>query len=253
MRITILGSGTSQGVPVIGCKCPICLSEDPKDKRLRCSVLIEFEGKNYVIDSGPDFRQQMLTHQVDQLSAIIYTHEHKDHIAGMDDVRAYNFLQNEPMEIYCTHAVLEALHREFSYVFNRDDYPGIPKVNVNLIENQPFQIDGMNVTPIEVMHYKMPVFGYRIGDFVYVTDAKSISQDEKEKMKNAKVLVLNALRYQEHISHFNLDEALELILELKPEKAFLTHISHLFDSHEKIEAQLPSNVFAAYDGLTFEI
>lgn len=253
MIISILGSGTSQGVPVIGCKCPVCVSNDIRDKRLRSSILFTIDRKNYVIDSGPDFRQQMLKHNVDSLEAVIYTHEHKDHIAGMDDVRAYNFLQKKPMDLYCSNDVEEALKREYSYVFAKNTYPGIPKVNVHRVFNESFKIDDFEVQPILVYHYKMPVFGYRINDLVYVTDAKTISPDERDKMRGAKILIINALRRQEHISHLNLEEALDLIADVKPEKTYLTHISHLFDTHENIESELPSGVHVAYDGLTIEL
>lgn len=254
MKITILGSGTSQGVPVIACECDVCHSTDPLDKRLRCSVMISAEEQNFVIDSGPDFRQQMLRHNVKSLRAIIFTHEHKDHLAGMDDVRAFNYREKRDMEIFCTEEVEQALRREFHYVFSNERYPGIPTVNLNRIVNEPFKLpDGPIITPIEVMHYKMPVFGYRIGDFTYITDAKTISDLEIEKVKGSKVLVVNALHRSEHISHFNLEEALEFIRRVNPEKAYLTHISHLFGTHKEIETLLPENVFAAYDGLEIEI
>jgi phosphoribosyl 1,2-cyclic phosphate phosphodiesterase len=254
VKITILGSGTSQGVPVIACECDVCHSTDPLDKRLRCSVMISAEEQNFVIDSGPDFRQQMLRHQVKSLRAIIFTHEHKDHLAGMDDVRAFNYREKRDMEIFCTEEVEVALRREFHYVFSNERYPGIPTVNLNRIVNEPFKLpDGPIITPIEVMHYKMPVFGYRVGDFTYITDAKTISDHEIEKVKGSKVLVVNALHRSEHISHFNLDEALEFIQKVNPEKAYLTHISHLFGTHKEIESLLPDNVFAAYDGLEIEI
>lgn len=253
--VEILGSGTSQGVPVIACDCGVCSSHDTKDKRLRSSVLLSLDGLNYAIDSGPDFRQQMLRSKVQTLEAIIYTHEHKDHIAGMDDVRAFNFKQKKNMRIYCNAAVEKALKREFHYVFSEDKYPGIPKVRIELLsKNTPFQIGNKHeVIPIEVLHYKMPVLGYRIGDFAYVTDMKTISDQEKEKLKGTKVFIINALRREEHISHLNLHQALELIEEINPERAYLTHISHLFGKHEDIELELPRNVFVAYDGLRIEL
>ena len=254
MKITMLGTGTSQGVPVIACDCDVCSSDNIKDNRLRCSVMISYKGENFVIDSGPDFRQQMLRENVQTLSGIIFTHEHKDHVAGMDDVRAFNFKEKKDMEVYCTPQVFDALKREFSYVFADFKYPGIPKVNVNLLENKPFQMkSGLEFLPIQVMHYKLPVFGYRIGDFTYITDAKTITESEKQKVKGSKILVVNALRKEEHLSHFNLDEALEFIEEVNPEKAYLTHISHLFGRHEEIEEMLPEKVHVAYDGLTFEL
>ncbi len=252
MKVTFLGTGTSQGMPVIACNCEVCLSKDSKDNRLRSSVMLTINEKNYVIDTGPDFRQQMLREKVQTLSAILFTHEHKDHVAGMDDVRAFNFKENRDMEVYCTREVESALKREFSYVFNENPYPGIPKVNINTLVNSPFFVDEIEIMPIEVMHYKMPVFGYRIGDFTYITDAKTISEREKEKVKGTKILVVNALRKTEHLSHFNLEQALEFIEEIKPEKAYLTHISHLLGFHEEVSKELPPHVEIAYDGLAIQ-
>lgn len=250
LTITVLGSGTSLGVPVIGCKCDVCSSKDPKDKRLRSSIMITTEHENYVIDTGPDFRQQMLREQVDSLRAVIYTHEHKDHIAGMDDVRSFNFLERRDMEIYCTEAVEIALKREFYYAFEAIKYPGAPNVNVNRVGDEDFTLpDGTVVTPINVLHYKMPVKGYRINDFTYLTDMKTISSQELEKVMGTKVLIIDCLRKKEHLSHLNLDQALELIEKINPDKAYLTHISHLFDKHEDILKLLPKNVEPAYDGL----
>lgn len=253
VKITILGSGTSQGVPVIACECDVCSSKDPKDKRLRSSIMISIGGQNYVIDSGPDFRQQMLTHQVKSLRAVIFTHEHKDHLAGLDDVRAFNYREQRDMEIYCTEEVSNALHREYHYVFKKERYPGIPSLNLNLIQNMPFRlIDGPVLAPIEVMHYRMPVFGYRLGDFTYITDAKTIRPKEIDKVKGTKILVVNALQQSEHLSHFNLTEALNFIELINPERAYLTHISHLFGKHEEIEKLLPDHVYPAYDGLEID-
>ena len=254
MKITILGSGTSQGVPVIACDCAVCRSSDALDKRLRSSILISDQTENFVIDTGPDFRQQMLNHSVKSLRAVIFTHEHKDHLAGLDDVRAFNYKEQRDMEVFCTEAVEIALRREFQYIFSNDRYPGIPSIQINRIENKAFELpNGLTLLPIEVLHYKMPVFGYRIGDFTYITDAKTISETEKQKVKGTKILVVNALHRSEHISHFNLDEALAFIAEIKPETAYLTHISHLFGKHQEIEKELPPNVFLAYDGMTLEI
>lgn len=248
--VTVLGSGTSQGVPVIACNCHVCTSPKKKDNRLRCSVLLEIEGRNFVIDAGPDFRQQMLKFKVKSLEAVLFTHEHKDHMAGLDDVRAFNFIEKRDMDIYCSKAVETALRREYHYAFSDDKYPGIPQLNIINIENKPFQISGeIPVVPVEVMHYFMPVFGFRIGDFAYITDAKTVEPEEIKKLKGVKVLIVNALRREPHISHFNLEEALAFINEVKPEKAYLTHISHMFGTHEEIEKELPENVFAAYDGL----
>lgn len=253
MKITLLGTGTSQGIPVITCDCHVCTSTDSRDNRLRCSVLISENGKNYCIDSGPDFRQQMLRAGVKTLSGILFTHEHKDHIAGLDDVRAFNFREERDMNIYCTGRVETALRREFFYAFEENKYPGVPSLNLISIDSNPFLLeDELEIIPIEVMHHKMPVLGFRIGDFTYITDAKTVSEDEKKKIVGSKVLIVNALRTQEHISHFNLEEALAFIAEVKPEKAYLTHISHLFGTHEEIQAMLPENVFPAYDGLTFD-
>jgi len=216
--------------------------------------MFEAAGENYVIDTGPDFRQQMLRENVKSLRAVLFTHEHKDHIAGLDDVRAFNFREARDMEIFCTSAVENALRREFHYVFSDNRYPGIPSLNLNRITDEPFVLpNGVSVIPIEVMHYKMPVTGFRIGDFTYITDAKTISEKEKEKVKGSRVLIVNALHRSEHISHFNLREALDFIAEVKPGKAYLTHISHMFGTHEEIEAMLPENVFPAYDGLTFTL
>lgn len=252
-NVTFLGTGTSQGVPVIACNCDVCSSKSPKDDRFRCSILIEYEGRNYVVDSGPDFRQQMLRANVQSLEALLFTHEHKDHVAGMDDVRAFNFKQKRDMEVYCSEAVEKALKREFHYVFEANKYPGVPAVNLNRIDKKPFTINNMPVIPVEVMHYKMPVFGFRVGDFTYITDAKTVTEEEREKIRGTKVLVVNALRKEEHISHFNLEQALAFIEDIGPEKAYLTHISHLFGKHEDIEKELPENVHVAFDGLRLEL
>lgn len=253
MTITFLGTGTSQGVPVIACDCDVCLSVDSKDNRLRTSVLLTIAGINYLIDSGPDFRQQMLREKVGSLEAVVFTHEHKDHIAGLDDVRAFNFKQKKAMNLYGDHLVEKAIKREFHYAFGDNNYPGIPVLKFNKIENTIFDVNGVEFLPIKVLHYKLPVFGYRVGDFTYITDAKTIAEKELEKVKGTKILVINALRRKEHISHFNLEEALEIISIIKPEKAYLNHISHLFDKHENIQVELPENVFVAYDGLKLSL
>lgn len=252
MTVTILGSGTSQGVPVIACDCDVCTSADRRDQRLRSSILLSKNGQNLAIDAGPDFRQQMLREQVTSLEGIVFTHEHKDHVAGLDDVRAFNFKEKKDMPIYCVPRVREALKREFSYVFSDNPYPGIPKIEVVEIGLEKFKTQTFELQPVEVMHFKLPVLGFRIGDFCYITDAKTISEVEKEKIKGTKLLVVNALRRTEHISHFNLDQALEFIEEIQPEQAFLTHISHLMGRHEEVEKELPENVRIAYDGLVIE-
>ncbi len=253
MKITFLGTGTSQGVPVIGCRCEVCMSLDSKDNRLRCSVLIEYNDRAVVIDTGPDFRQQMLKYKVSRLDAVLFTHEHKDHVAGLDDVRAFNFIMKRHMDVYLTDAVEAAIRREFSYIFSDFKYPGIPLLNLHRIENQPFELFGETIQPIQVMHYQMPVLGFRVGDFAYITDANSISETELQKLKGVKFLVLNALRREPHISHFNLNEAIDLIQEVAPEKGFLTHLSHQMGLHEKVSIELPSNVEIAYDGLTISL
>lgn len=253
MIITILGSGTSGGVPMIGCHCEVCSSGDSRDKRLRTSILLQINNKNFVFDAGPDFRQQMLREKVDTLEAIIFTHPHRDHTAGLDDVRAYNHFQQKAMDIYVTDETENSLRKEYHYVFNDVWYPGLPKINFCPITNTPFNISEITFIPIEVMHYKMKVFGYRIEDFTYITDANFISNEEKSKIFGCKVLILNALRKEKHISHFNLEEALQLIEELKPEKAYLTHLSHQMGKHAEVTKELPENVFIAYDGLQIEL
>ncbi len=252
-KAVFLGTGTSQGVPVISCKCEVCQSQDHKDKRLRTSLLLSIEGKNIVIDTGPDFRQQMLRENVDHLEAVVFTHEHKDHIAGMDDIRAFNFSSKKPMEIYASDLVEIGLKKEFHYVFADFKYPGIPQVNLHKIVDQPFDVVGEKFTPINVMHYKLPVKAFRIRNFAYITDANFIEDKEFDKLRGIDYLVINALRKTTHISHFNLAEALEIIKELKPKKAYLTHISHLMGKHKEVSKELPNNVFIAYDGLQLEM
>lgn len=254
MKITFLGTGTSQGVPVIGCHCNVCTSTDSKDKRLRTSVLIETDDTNIVIDTGPDFRQQMLTHKVDKLDAIIFTHSHKDHVAGLDDIRAYNYLMGKAMEIYATIPTQDLLRKEFDYVFTNQTYPGIPQMNLNTINGQDkFSINGIEITPIKVLHYKMEVLGFRIGDFTYITDANFIAPEELEKTKGSKVFVLNALRHEQHISHFTLREAIEVARKVKAEQTFFTHISHQLGTHIEVSDTLPDSMKLAYDGLTLNL
>lgn len=253
MRVTFLGTGTSQGVPVIACGCEVCTSADKHDKRLRSSILIEADDKTVAIDSGPDFRYQMLRANVQHLDAIVYTHEHKDHVAGMDDVRAFNFKQQEPMNIYADPRVQAALMREFPYVFAENKYPGIPQVNMHAIGDEGFHIGSIHFTPIEVMHYKLPVLGFRINDFTYITDAKTVSEAEKEKIKGSKILVINALQKQTHISHFTLDEAIAFAREIGAETTYFTHIAHRLGKHADVTAELPAGIELAYDGLTLNI
>ncbi len=253
MKVTFLGTGTSQGVPVIACECAICTSTDSRNNRLRSSVMIEVNEKVLVIDSGPDFRYQMLREKVHQLDAILFTHEHKDHIAGLDDVRAFNFKHDREIDVYAEERVQNALKNEFSYVFSGLNYPGLPRVVLHHIKEKGMNIQGVDVTPIRALHFKLPVYGFRIGDFTYITDAKTISAEEKEKIKGSKVLVLNALRRDEHMSHFTLDEAIALAQEIGAEQTYLTHISHQLGLHAEVEAELPEGVFLAYDRLTLSI
>ena len=253
MTITFLGTGTSQGVPVIACNCEVCTSADQKDKRLRTSILIEAQGKVIAIDSGPDFRQQMLRANVQHLDAVVFTHEHKDHIAGLDDIRAFNYKQNSAIDVYADLRVQKALKREFFYIFEDFKYPGIPQINLHTIAEDDFAIGKVKFTPIEVMHYKLPVLSFRIQDFTYITDAKTISETEKEKIKGTKILVINALQKENHISHFTLDEALALAKEIGAERTFLTHISHRLGKYDDVMKILPLNVELAYDGLKLEI
>ena len=253
MKLTFLGTGTSQGIPVIACKCPICLSTDKRDKRLRTSAMVEVDGQTIVIDCGPDFRYQMLRANVEKLDAILFTHEHKDHTAGLDDVRAFNWVNKKAVDIYAEERVQASLKQEFAYVFAEFRYPGIPQLNLWTVENKAFNINGTRIIPIRAKHFKLPVYAYRIADMAYITDANYISVEEKEKLKGLKVLVVNALRKEKHLSHFTLSEALALIEELKPEKAYLTHCSHQLGFHEEISKELPDHVFMAYDGLEIEI
>ena len=249
MEFTFLGTGTSQGVPLIGCKCEVCQSTDPKDQRLRSSLMVESGVSRVVIDTGPDFRQQMLREKVEALDSVVFTHEHKDHIAGLDDVRAFNYIQKKAMDVYATERVQGALKREFFYIFNGDNYPGIPRINLHTITDELFISAGIPFIPIPVMHMNLPVLGFKIGNFSYITDANSISDSSKKIIFKSDVLVLNALRKEKHVSHFTLDEAISLIEELQPKKAFLTHISHQLGKHSEVESSLPSHIRLAFDGL----
>lgn len=248
VKITFLGTGTSQGVPVIACECDVCTSPDPKDKRLRASLLVETAQNTFVIDAGPDFRQQMLNARVKKLDAILLTHEHKDHIAGMDDLRAFNYKSQGAIDIYAEERVQAAVRKEYAYVFSENHYPGVPKMELHIIDNLNFTIKGDTITPLRIFHYRLPIFGFRIGDMAYITDANYISEETKEKLFGVKYLVINALRKEKHISHFSLAEALELIREVSPRKAFITHIGHQMGKHEDVNRDMPHNVTLAWDG-----
>jgi len=251
MKISFLGTGTSQGIPVIGCDCAVCKSSDSRDKRLRSSIMVEIAGKTIVIDTGPDFRQQMLSNKVENITAVLFTHEHKDHVAGLDDIRPFNFKHNKPIEVYAEDRVQKALRREFAYIFAENKYPGIPRINMNMIENKEFIVEGVKVLPVRAFHHKLPIFGFRINDFAYLTDVKSVPEEEKKKLKDLKVFVITCLRKEEHISHMNLEETLEFIEEIKPQKTYLNHLSHRFGLHSEEEIKLPPGIFIGYDGLSF--
>ncbi|WP_461533041.1 MBL fold metallo-hydrolase [Sinomicrobium sp.] len=255
MKITFLGTGTSQGIPVIGSSHPVCLSTDLRDKRLRVSVLVEWDDFCFVVDCGPDFRQQMLRAEVSRIDGILFTHEHADHTMGLDDIRPFFFRQGD-IPIYAHKRVLGELRKRFPYIFvsGSEKYPGAPGVKeIEVVDNRPLQLGGISVVPISAMHNQLQVFGYRFGDFAYLTDVKTISDEEMEKAKGLKVLVINALRTEPHPSHLNLEEALQLIEKLKPEKAYITHISHLLGFHAEVEKELPEGVFLAYDNLQLQL
>ena len=253
LKITFLGTGTSGGVPMIGCDCAICSSENEKDKRLRSSILVQSATTTLVVDTTPDFRTQMLRENVKKLDAVIFTHPHKDHIAGLDDIKAFNYFQKKAVEVYANKLTEEALRREFYYIFAEKKYPGIPNINLHTVNDKPFVVGDIPVIPILVYHLKMPVLGFRFGDFTYITDANRIDEEEKEKIKGSKILVLNALRKKEHISHFTLSEAVNLVKELKIPEAYFTHISHQLGLHDEINNELPDNIRLAFDGLQITV
>lgn len=250
MTVTFLGTGTSQGVPFIGCDCAVCTSPDPHDRRLRCAVWVQTPEASIVIDTGPDFRQQMLRAKVHELDAVLFTHSHKDHTAGLDDVRAYNYFQQRPMDVWATAETETALRHEFSYVFDQTAYPGVPQLRMNRITGGAFEVNGLKILPIRVRHYQMDVLGFRIGPFTYITDANYIAPEELDKIRGSEVLVLNALRHESHVSHFTLSEAIGVAQEVDVPKTYLTHISHQLGLHLELNTHLPTGIQLAYDGLT---
>ncbi len=253
MEITLLGTGTSQGIPVIACSCAVCNSKDEKDKRLRTSALVKSENTTICIDAGPDFRQQMLKENVKYLDAVLITHNHKDHTGGLDDVRAYNWVHKTPMEVYARKDAIRSLKSDYSYAFEEFKYPGVPRISLKEIPYNKFKINDIEITPIEALHLKMPVVGFRIGDLTYLTDANFVSEEEISKISGSKVFIVNALRKEKHISHFNLEEALQLIEKVNPERAYITHISHQMGFYKDVENELPDNVFLGYDGLKITV
>ncbi len=253
MKVVFLGTGTSTGVPVVACDCEVCKSNDLRDRRLRTSVMLRINGHNFVIDCGPDFRYQMIREKVDDISAIIFTHGHRDHIAGLDDVRAFNYVLNKTVNVYASQNVIEAIKREFPYIFTEKRFFGAPQLEFHIINNQKFLVEDVEFIPIEVLHHKLTVFGFRIGKFTYITDANYISEEEKKKLYGSEILVINALRKSKHISHFSLEEAVDIIREIGPRKGYITHLSHFIGLHENIQQSLPENIYLAYDGLSFVV
>ena len=253
MKITFLGTGTSTGVPVVACNCDVCTSDDPRDKRYRTSVMLTRGNSNIIIDCGPDFRIQMLKHKVEDIDAVVFTHAHRDHIAGLDDIRAFNYILHKSIDIYGSQVTLDAIKEQFPYIFIPGRYFGAPQLNLHPITETPFSIGEFDFIPVQVMHQDMKVFGYRVADFSYITDANYIAPAELDKIRGSKVVVINALRNSRHVSHFSLGEALEILTELKPEKAYLTHISHFLGKYEAVEYKLPDWVHLAYDGLQIEV
>jgi len=253
LTVTFLGTGTSQGVPVIGCPCEVCKSLDYRDKRLRSSVHIEIDGVSIVIDTGPDFRQQMLRENINRLDAVLFTHAHRDHTAGLDDVRAYNFLQNIDMPVYGMPETLNQIQNDFAYIFDEHGYPGLPRIDLRPLSHHTFSVNGVDVTPLPVMHLKLPVLGFRIGDFSYITDANFIPEETYQKLRGTKVLVLNALQQEPHISHFTLKEAIQVAEKVGAQKTYFTHLSHKMGLHADVSKALPNNVHLAFDGFSITL
>ncbi|MDL2314741.1 MBL fold metallo-hydrolase [Bacteroidales bacterium OttesenSCG-928-C19] len=254
IEVTFLGTGTSQGVPIIACDCEVCKSKNAKDKRLRSSVLVKTQGKDILIDVGPDFRQQALRENITRLDAVLLTHAHRDHTAGIDEIRSLNYAQKAPMDVYASQETIDVLVQNNAYIFSDSPYPGAPQINlIQITADKSFSIDNVEILPIDILHWNLHITGYRIGNFTYITDASAISDKAIENIKGTELLVLNALRKEKHISHFSLSEALEIIEKIKPKRAYLTHIGHLMGFHDEVSKELPENVFLAYDGLKIEL
>lgn len=253
MKVTFLGTGTSQGVPVPMCSCHVCKSENPKDNRLRTSIYLEHHDTCIQIDTGPDFRQQMLREKISCIDGVIFTHAHHDHISGLDDIRCFNFKYGKSMNVYADNNVEKRLHEVFSYIFAEKKYPGAPEIQINKIATKPFQVKNLEIIPIQIFHGKLQILGFRIGDFTYITDASKIPKTEWSKIEGSKVIVLNALRQESHPTHFHLEEAIKIIEHFSPEKAYFTHMSHKIGPHDKVNTILPKNMYLAYDGLKIEI
>lgn len=253
MKITLLGTGTSQGVPVVGCRCAACLSQDPRDHRLRTSAFVEVDGVNILIDAGPDLRQQLLNNHITRVDAILVTHEHKDHLGGLDDIRPICFMMKEPMNVYGLQRVLNVVRKDYDYAFKPNPYPGVPSFVLNPVKDDEFLVKDILVTPIHIRHLTLPILGYRIGKLAYITDASFIAESELKKLQGLEVLVINALRIREHYSHFNLEQALNIIQQLQPKHAYLTHISDKMGPYAEIAPLLPDNVTMGYDGLSIEL
>lgn len=252
MIITFLGTGTSQGVPVIGCKCEVCKSGNKKDKRLRSSVLIQINDKNIIIDTGPDLRQQSLKNNICKIDFVLYTHAHRDHVSGIDELRSFNFIQKEEIHGFGNEELVNQLKKDYSYIFQNQNYPGLPKVNLDIV-NGKFNHKGINILPIQAFHHKLNILGYRIHDFTYLTDVKTIQESELNKINGSKILVINCLQINEHISHLNLDEALKLVNKIDVENVYFTHISHNLGLYDKIQSILPKNINLAYDNLQIKL
>lgn len=252
MKVTFLGTGTSQGVPVIACECAVCSSADPRDKRFRSSILVQYNEKSIVVDTGPDFRMQMLRCGIKDLDAILFTHAHRDHLSGLDDIRGFNYHMQRAIDVYCEKRVEAAIRRDFFYAFEEPKYPGVPEMNIHILKNQAFELFGKEIIPIQVYHHQLPVLGFRFGDFVYITDANRIEPHEMDKIRGCEVLVLNTLRREQHISHFNLQEAVDLVNYLQPSQAYFTHLSHQMGLHQQVEDELPDHIHLAYDNLVLD-